>query len=255
MGVMNRRKSTVKKGAAHTAGDDEEPARKSDLARAKNNLSPVLIHGLDWINSHLLTHQELILMTKANLESGQIKHQNTLISTAASSSAASTGVSDPNHQEHMPDVWHKTYTGCRSIPKYYLAHWMTAGPSAIAADVVDSLDSYDPTLGLRKAFGFLTGLTETTWWPPALHTRTILTEWLKGQFARMSGPARAKLLVEQCNKATGDVEWSELCPYQFSFSGPNIADDMDCIDEEPDVSSLNITTITHRFLDVTVGFE
>merc|ERR1712087_1064280 len=94
----------------------------------------------------------------------------------------------------MPDEWHKTYNTCKSIPKYYIAHWLVANTS-LDQEFVDRIDGFNAS-SLRRAFGFLTGLHETTWWPPRLHFRAVLTAWLQEQFVEVKGERRVEALLK-----------------------------------------------------------
>ena len=231
-----------------TAMITEEPqvATKSDLQRARSSVSPVLQHSLNWIVNHLTQHQDQILLCKANLEQGNIRDQALLVATEGSQKPAA---------DLMPDFWHKTYTTCKSIPKYFIAHWLIS--LLIPEEFVDAVDGVYPGFGLRRLFAYFTGLSDSTWWAPAIHVRKVLTAWLKYQFAKMGGEARLKVLKEATsNFKNPDLFFESLHPFEFTFvSTCSPGSEIDSMDrnEDIDTSNMVIKCIRHKIFDVEVA--
>ena len=130
--MTNRRKLSKNSG--------EAVATKDGIQRAKGNLAPVLAEALEWINGYLIDNKEEILLCNGNLAAGSIEDQ--LVAIKAPSDVTDNKVV-------MPDRWHKTYTLCRSIPKYFIAHWLVLY-TALSQTDVDRIDGFDTTCGLRK---------------------------------------------------------------------------------------------------------
>ena len=65
---------------------------------------------------------------------------------------------------------------CRSLPTSYVAHWCVAN-GKVPNMLVDKIDNFDPAMGLRQVFAWLTGLGADTWWAPRLHIGLVLTRW------------------------------------------------------------------------------
>ena len=187
-------------------------ATKSDVNRARQQLSPVLSHALDWIMSYLVVHKNEILLTKGNLESKVIRTQNQVIEDV---STPDTGLSGAAAK--MPDVWHKTYSTCKSIPKYYQTHWLTQGPPQLSNGIIDLVDAADPAQGIRKVFAFFSGLRENTWWPPVLHTRVLLTLWLAEQYVAIGGVMRREAFLEAYSPEDNLVAWDVLFPFTIDW--------------------------------------
>ena len=230
-------KKKIKESSTLVTGGSD--LRKEDIDRANKNLPPVLQFALDWIYSYLVVHPDQILLCKGNLESGAIQAQK--VAEAKQAQDADTQVA-----EVLPDYWHKTYTTCKSIPKYYLSHWLVDGPAGMRSCDVDAIDGYSPGCALRRLFEWLTGLGETTWWAPALHYRATLTVWLGRQFENLGGPERMQVLKNAVDFDTGRVDWEMLTPFVFVYSAE--------INEDTDYSSLPpeeipyLKTISHKFI-------
>ena len=186
--------------------DPSRFAKKHDLSVARATLGPVLSSALDWITNYLLTHKTEILLCKANLETGAIKAQHDIVS-----------IEDQEQNETaMPEAWHKTYTLCKSLPKYFLADFMIK-QAKIPHAVIDNVDARRPTDGLRILFGWLTGLTPGTWWAPALHRRAVLVRWLMAQMKRL-GDRHEK--YGQVVKANGVLDLDEMVPFALVWDPP-----------------------------------
>ena len=208
----------------------------------------MLEHSLKWIIDFLTSHADQILLTKANLEQGSIRDQALLVATEGSSKPGA---------DIMPERWHSTYTSCKSIPKYYIAHWLVSGPCDLPQQFIDTLDGVHPSHGLRRLFAHFTGLDNTTWWAPSLHVRKVLTSWLDKQYTRMCGDDRRSALHSiSRNFRNADIRFEDLFPFEMEFmskSSPgNELNRMDK-DEEPDTADMLIKSIKHKFFDIEVS--
>ena len=193
--------------------DSPEAASKDELSRARAALSPVLNKTLQWINSYLILHKSEILITKAMLEDGFMHNQQAVINEMDTTADA-----EGNREEPMPDQWSKTYSTMKSLPKYFIAKWLAEGPPNLGKRIVDLVDTVSPSDGLRKVFGFFSGLLETSWWAPRLHTRDVLVAWLSEQFAEIGGNERRTAFLEAVDDKTGVVDWDALLPFEMVWS-------------------------------------
>ena len=189
-----------------------------------------------WIENFLILNSAQILLTKGQLESGQIA------SMAAVVKQEEARKSD-DEAEDMPDIWHRTYTTIKSLPKYYLADWLVKGPAKMSKRMTDNIDANDPANGIRLAFEFLTGLGPNTWWAPALHRRMVLTAWLQEHFPRVGGPERSKVLKGAVDSA-GRIDVPKLLPFNLKYTKQYNEEDL----ETMSASQLPmLKEISHRF--------
>ena len=185
------------------------------------------------------------MTTKRNLEAGSIRNQTKALMEHGDKAG------EVQDTEVMPDFWHKTYSSCKSIPKYYIAHWLVEGPALLPKDMVDLLDACDAAHGLRKIFSFLTGLSPATWWSPTLHVRKVLSMWLGEQFVNIGGKMRVEHLKEAYDSESGDVDWGALLPFDFDWS----LEDAEDMDRDWSIVPLHelpvITKLRHRYFETS----
>ena len=218
---------------------------KEETARARGQLTPVLTHALEWINRYLLLHRSEILLVKGNLECGFVQGQHeTLVLEDKQQS-----LEDGGAEVVMPDKWHKTYATCKSIPKYFVAHWLVSGPPGMTSGMVDHIDGFDPCNGIRNVFHFLLGVGEQTWWAPSLHIRLVLITWCKNQFDRVHGEKRVKALIDHTNTLTGEIDWPALLPFTLEW---NREFDMSELQSCGEDNLPYVKKIKHKYFDVEV---
>ncbi|CAK0893626.1 unnamed protein product [Prorocentrum cordatum] len=192
---------------------------------------------------YLVVNKTEVLLTKGHLESGLIRNQQQ-VCVKEQEQAAEPG----EKVVVMPDSWHSTYTICKSIPKYYIAHWLVANTS-LDQDTVDRIDAFHPQ-ALRLVFGSLTGLHDTTWWPPRLHVRVVLTAWLRWQFEQLKGELRVRDLLRALS-SNGRIDYEKLLPYELAWSRP-VQGTPDEFDGVPEQDLPYLKTLTHKYFEHTV---
>jgi len=181
---------------------------KEEVVRARQQLSPIFQAGINWIVDYLAQHKSEILICKANLEAGAIRAQCEVVEAEH--------VQEGSSSEIMPDVWHKTYVMCLSIPKYYIADFLVR-ICDFDQDLVDRIDSKCSKDGLRKAFGFLTGLHENMHWCSALHVRLVLTAFCTEQVRQLED--RVQNFPKHVSP-DGTVDYDSMCPFSLTWSLP-----------------------------------
>ena len=211
--AARRAAKTVVQANTPKGRGNKEAVKKVDLQRARQALGPVHQHALDWIVDYLVINKAEILLTKGNLESGEVRAQ---LVVQNDDDVANTA-DDAGEAEVMPDVWHRTYSTCKSVPKYYISHWLVDGPAKLPQTLVDKIDAKNPGNGLRRVFQYFSGLGELTWWAPALHIRLVLTAWLAEQFICLGGPARVQVLKAAIS-SDGSIAYDALVPFILKWS-------------------------------------
>ena len=154
----------------------------------------------------------------------------------------------------MPDVWHKTYVLGKSLPKYFLTDWLRV-KAGLAPEMLDAIDGANPVSGLRRVFGFLTGLCPETWWAPQLHVRLVLVKWLGKQFDAIEGKKRLAALLEAYNEDTHIVDWGSAMPFEVQYSQDPDSWKNEDLEEWPEEKLPYVTHIRHKYSDITVSFH
>ena len=234
-----------KSAAAALNAVNQKPLAESDgernrgAADSQRVLTPILEQSLTWVMNFLKVHPDQILITKANLEAGAMKGQLTAVMSITESN------SEPGVIP-MPEHFHKTYTTMKSIPKYYIGDFMVK-ECKFVVQFVNEVDQ-DPG-ALRAYFSALTGANENSPWNGPLHTRSVLTAWLRKMLKLLGN--RHMVIGTTAVMRDGKLDSKAISPYELNWDPP----EKDWAKPEWTKSDKNIPTlksIRHRFFNVEV---
>ena len=168
-------KAAGNNGAKGSAGVKKDCATKRTAAdnacsahvakNAKKCLDIAEETGLQWIMDFLRSPPKQILYCKSSCENGMFDKD--------------ARTNDLEQEE----VFHSTYTMFKSLPKYFMAGFMVQHCNH-SKEWVDLIDSAQPGQ-LRMVFTNWTGVSDYSWWPPALHRHELLVTFLKNQLLHL----------------------------------------------------------------------
>lgn len=138
-------------------------------------------------------------------------------------------------------VFHHTYTTFKSLPKYYMANFLSQN-AGFSKEFLDNLD-FAASGQLRHAFCYMIGVSDFAWWPPALHRIELLTEFLREQLTRLGDRHRK---FSTYVDSAGKVDWMKAMAYKLEWSAGENAQ-VTKIRHGTLVADVNTVNITSRF--------
>lgn len=189
----------AKRQAKRKATEQPDCTNSTKLSRrqagsARSCMGVVQEKALDWITQHLKEHPAEILMCKGMLESGQCSQE----------------VVDTSVVER--DSFHETYMTFKSLPRYWMAEWLTnhCGFAHKWVDLVDAGGSGQ----IRQLFCYITGIADSTYWPRPLLKKQLLSQFLAWSAKELG--ERWKNFEKNVD-ATGKIDWGLTCPFKFTW--------------------------------------